>query len=99
MDSSSNFISTTGGIMTDEAGAITGELEVRTLAEAGLLEVSVRYAGAEEWYTVIGSPVPLSGKETDPAHLHQRVVTHLSSPGTVTEGNEEAISLLGLDRL
>ncbi|CAA9493759.1 MAG: hypothetical protein AVDCRST_MAG25-3512 [uncultured Rubrobacteraceae bacterium] len=99
MDYRSNISSTTGGVMTDEAGAVTGELEVRTVAEAGLLEVSVRYAGAEEWYTVSGSPVPLSGKEKDPMGLHGRVVARLSSPGTVVDGNEEPASLHGLDRL
>ncbi len=85
--------------MTDEAGAVTGELEVRTTPEAGLLDVCVRYAGAEEWYTVTGSPVPLSGEERDPGHLHERVVARLTSPGPVVDGNEEAASLRELDRL
>lgn len=99
MESFSNITSTRGGVMTDEAGAVTGELEVRTLAEAGLLEVSVRYTGAEEWYTATGSPIPLSGKETDPTELHERVVACLNSPETVVDGNEEAVSLRRLDRL
>ena len=99
MDSRSNFTSTTGGVMTEEAGAVTGELEVHTLAEAGLLEVSVRYAGAEEWYTVSGSPVPLSGKEADPTKLHERVVACLSTSAENADGNEEPTSLHGLDRL
>ena len=99
MDYRSNISSTTGGVRTDEAGAITGDLEVRTLAEAGLLEVSVRYAGAEEWYTVSGSPIPLSGREKDPIGLHERVVTRLNSPGTVVDGNEEPAALHGLDCL
>ena len=85
--------------MTDEAGAVTGELEVLTLPEAGLLEVRVRYAGAEEWYTVTGSPVPLSGEERDFGSLHERVVARLTSPGSIVDGNEEAASLWGLDRL
>ena len=85
--------------MTDEAGAITGDLEVRTLAEAGLLEVSVRYAGAEAWYTVSGSPIPLSGREMDPRGLHDRVVARLTSPGAVANGNEESASLHGIERL
>ena len=84
--------------MTEEAGAVTGDLEVRTLPEAGLLDVSVRYAGAEEWYTVTGSPVPLSGKEADPGELHEHIVRLLTNPGPVVDGNEEAASLRGLDR-
>jgi hypothetical protein len=85
--------------MTDEAGAVTGELEVRTTPEAGLLDVHVRYAGAEEWYTVTGSPVPLSGEERNPGDLHERVVARLTGQGSVVDGNEEAASLRGLDRL
>ncbi len=85
--------------MTEEAGAVTGELEVRTLPEAGLLDVHVRYAGAEEWYTVTGSPVPLPGEETDPIELHEHVVERLTSPRPGVDGNEETTSLRGLDRL
>ena len=47
--------STTGGVTTKEAGAVTGDLEIATRAEGDALEVSVRwYAGAEERYTVEG---------------------------------------------
>ncbi len=99
MESRSHVVSTTGGVMTDEAGAVTGELEVRTLPEAGLLDVRVRYAGAEEWYTVTGSPVPLSGEGRDPGDLHERVVAHLTHPGPTENGNEAATSLREIDRL
>jgi hypothetical protein len=91
------FASTTGGVMTKEAGAVTGDLEISTRAEGDALGVSVRYAGAEEWYTVEGSPIslastaPLSPGEL--CELHQRVLTHLSSPGMVVDGNELPISL------
>src|SRR5918998_5185210 len=54
----SEFVSTVGGVMTEEAGAVTGDLELLTRpAEVGALEALVRYAGAEEWYTVSGSPL------------------------------------------
>lgn len=99
MEARSTITSTQGGVMTDEAGAVTGELELRTLPEAGLLDVRVRYAGAEEWYTVTGSPVPLSGEETDLGELHERVVARLTSPGPVEDENEEAASLRGIERL
>jgi hypothetical protein len=94
------FASTTGGVMTEEVGAVTGELEVamRPLAAEGA-EVTVRYAGAEEWYTVEGSPIELdnAGSLTPPkrAELHESVVRHLTTPGMVVEGNEQATSLLG----
>lgn len=83
------FTSTTGGVMTDEAGAVTGELELLCRPGAGGLRVLVRYAGAEEWYTVCGSPVP----QTDGAG--KRVLQHLSTPGPVVDGNEQAATLEG----
>jgi hypothetical protein len=46
--------------MTEEVGVVTGDLEVPTrLLAAEDIEVTVRYAGAEEWYTVEGSPIQL----------------------------------------
>ncbi|MER6385303.1 hypothetical protein [Streptomyces sp. NPDC001250] len=45
--------------MTDEAGVITGDLTLRTGLgdDAPSAHVSVQYTGAEEWYTLTGSPV------------------------------------------
>lgn len=91
----STFDSTTGGVMTEEAGAITGELEAATRSEKGSAEVKIRYAGAEEWYTVEGSPLEPRESE-DPVTLHERVVDHLKSPRNVLNGNEEPVSLEGL---
>jgi len=43
--------------MTEEVGAITGELELQTNATPdGTVEAMVRYAGAQDFYTVSGSP-------------------------------------------
>ncbi len=85
--------STVGGVMTDEVGAVTGDLEIVTrLRDAGLLDVFVRYAGSEEWYTVTGSPVSLDGRSFS-ADPHERVVEHLTTPGPVVDGNEEPVSL------
>jgi hypothetical protein len=54
----STFVSTTGGVMTDEVGTITGELELLTSRTPdGGIEAMVRYAGAQDLYTVSGSPV------------------------------------------
>jgi hypothetical protein len=86
--------STMGGVMTDEVGAVTGDLEVTTrLLGAGLLGVYVRYAGAEEWYTVAGSPVSVD-ERSSLDELHKRVVKHLTTPGPVVDGNEVPRSLL-----
>ncbi|WP_327713242.1 hypothetical protein OG912_38645 (plasmid) [Streptomyces sp. NBC_00464] len=56
-----------GGAMTDEAGVITGDLTVRTARLADhRVSVTVQYTGAEERYTLTGSPtaVPADGLET-----------------------------------
>jgi hypothetical protein len=93
----STIYSTAGGVMTDEVGAVTGDLEIVTWVATERLGVSVRYPGADEWYTVTGSPVSLeaAGHYT-PADLHERVVSHLSKPGPAVNGNEEPVSLEGL---
>jgi hypothetical protein len=83
--------------MTKEAGAVTGDLEIATRAEGDALEVLVRYAGAEEWYTVEGGPVDLASAAPPSAdelrELHERVLSHLSRPGRVVDGNELPVSL------
>ena len=45
--------------MTDEVGAITGELELltRVTPDGDGIEAMVRYTGAQDLYTVLGSPV------------------------------------------
>jgi len=88
----STIRSTVGGVMTEEAGAVTGDLEILTRPGTEGLCVSVRYAEADEWYTVTGSPVSL-GDRSSPAEVHERVVSHLTRPGPVVEGNEELASL------
>jgi hypothetical protein len=96
---SATFTSTTGGVMTDEAGAITGELEVETRVEDGGVAVRARYAGADEWYAVTGSPVTIGeGSTCDVRALHERIVAHLRRPGPMVDGNEEAVSWWGSPR-
>ena len=95
--------STVGGVMTEEVGAMTGDLEVATRPlAAGDIEVTVRYAEADEWYTVEGSPIELGKVGRLPKfklrELHESVVGHLTTPGRVVEGNEQATSLLGFSR-
>jgi hypothetical protein len=88
------FRSTVGGVLTDEVGAVTGDLELQTLLDPEDLCVYVRYAGAGEWYTVAGSPVS-PGDRSYPADTHERVVEHLTTPVPVVDGNEEPASLRG----
>jgi uncharacterized protein YcsI (UPF0317 family) len=90
----STVTSTTGGVMCREVGAITGDLEVSTRLVPKGLEVNARYAGADEWYTVEGSPVPLENAENaKPEDLHDLVVERLTTPGKVVDGNERPSTL------
>ncbi|MFI9256034.1 hypothetical protein [Streptomyces sp. NPDC053069] len=50
-----------GGVMTDDVGVITGDLTVRTTPgpDGHTAHVTVQYTGADEWYTLTGSPTPI----------------------------------------
>lgn len=93
----SGFVSTAGGVMTEEAGAVTGDLELLTRAveagEGAALEALVRYAGAGEWYTVSGSPLAAGGE--DHRALHEAALARLTTPGSVEDGNEPPVDLRG----
>jgi hypothetical protein len=92
-ESRSTFTSITGGVISEEAGAVTGELELLCKPETDGLHVAARYAGADEWYTVSGSPVRIQGNPDD---AMERVPGHLSTPGPVVDGNERAVTLEGV---
>ncbi len=86
----STFTSTAGGVMTEEAGAVTGELELLCRPGADGLDVLVRYDGADDWYTVSGSPVRARGDEDE---TREQVLGRLCTPGPVVDGNEGAVTL------
>ena len=77
---------------------MTGDLEITTRPRAGGVEVVVRYVGADEWYTVEGSPIKSNNaggsSPSELRGLHEQVVGHLTTPGPVVQGNEEPVSLL-----
>ncbi|MBO8198378.1 hypothetical protein JW613_08665 [Streptomyces smyrnaeus] len=69
-----------GGIMTDEVGVITGDVTVVTRsAPGGRAAIEVQYTGAEEWYTLTGSPAPLPPEGL--AALHAQIVDLLRQGG------------------
>jgi hypothetical protein len=85
--------------MTEEAGAITGELELltRVTPDGDGIEAMVRYAGAQDLYTVSGSPVhPVSAHPDQVGHrtAHERILEALTTPGRVESGNEMPVDLL-----
>ena len=78
--------------MTEEAGAVTGDLELLTRpADEGYADVLVGYAGADEWYTVSGSPV----EGGDLRATHEALLARLTTPGPYEGGNELPVDLLG----
>jgi hypothetical protein len=85
--------------MTDEVGAITGELELQTRAtpDGSAVEAMVRYAGAQDLYTISGSPVrTVSERPDQAAHraAHERILETLTTPGRIKSGNEKPVDLL-----
>ncbi|GAA3378089.1 hypothetical protein GCM10020367_56250 [Streptomyces sannanensis] len=62
-----------GGVRTDEAGVITGELDVHTTWFGSQAQVAVQYSGASDWFTVSGSPVDCPS-ERDSRNLHELVI-------------------------
>ncbi len=78
-DRSSPFVAGPGGVMTDEVGVVTGDLELRTTLEGGVLRALVRYEGAEEWYAVTGASCRLADPRDHDA-VHQVLLGVLNRP-------------------
>ncbi len=69
-----------GGVMTDEVGVITGELELHTrLADDGTLILRIRYKGAAEWYRPEGGAYRLHDPR-DHAVVHRVLADLLHRP-------------------
>ncbi len=98
---SSLFASTTGGVMTEEAGAVTGDLELltRPTSDGRAIEALVGYAGARDLHTVSGSPVRAVSEGPDEEEhraAHERILVLLTTPGRAEGGgNELPADLLG----
>ena len=88
------FASTTGGVMTEEAGAVTGDLELltRPTPDGRAIEALVGYAGARDLYTVSGSPVRAVSESPDAEEhraAHGHILGLLTTPGRADEGGNE----------
>jgi hypothetical protein len=76
----STFNAIPDGVMTNEVGVITGDLELRTTcASDGALTLAIRYAGADEWYTIKGGDYRLHDGR-DHVVVHRLLVTILRRP-------------------
>ncbi len=60
-------------MLTDEAGALTGDVTVHTTWAEGEARVAVQYSGASDWFTMSGSPVPCATEE-ESRDFHDAVV-------------------------
>ncbi|MET9469046.1 hypothetical protein ABZY44_30470 [Streptomyces sp. NPDC006544] len=66
--------------MTDEVGVITGDVTLTTeVGPDNSVQVRIQYTGAEEWYTLTGSPAPLPRGGL--AVFHERVVDAVKAGG------------------
>jgi hypothetical protein len=69
-----------GGLMTEDVGVITGDLELRTISHRdGTVTAKVRYAGANEWYRLRGGSCRLAD-ERDHAAVHSLLAGVLNRP-------------------
>jgi hypothetical protein len=69
-----------GGVMTEEVGVVTGDLELRTTVDgAGVVTAKVRYAGAAEWYRLRGGSCKLVDSK-DHAAVHSLLAGVLNRP-------------------
>ncbi|WP_103959144.1 hypothetical protein [Nonomuraea solani] len=69
--SDSSVVAGPGGVMTAEAGVVTGEVTVRTEVAHDRVTVRIQYVDADEWYEVEGSPL---GPADSGPRLHREIV-------------------------
>ena len=78
-NSRSSDVNAPGGVMTDEAGVITGELTLRSELSGATVTLRVQYKDADEWYTVTGAKATLKDP-ADAEALHIVVSAILNRP-------------------
>jgi len=77
METKTSTFTATHGVMTQEVGVISGELELRTTCqEDGTLELNIAYVGAKDVYTVLGENYKLYDVR-DHSVIHQILATML----------------------
>jgi hypothetical protein len=72
-----DFVAPPGGVMTDEVGAVTGELTLRTEVGEGTVTQRVQYKDADEWYVPTGITPTLGEGGIDA--LHASTLARLST--------------------
>ncbi|WP_377890349.1 hypothetical protein [Alkalihalobacillus sp. R86527] len=80
MDQKSSIFTATHGVMTEEVGVISGELELRTSCDGeGHVTLAITYVGAEEWYSLPGNEYRLHDVR-DHKVIHRMLVSVLERP-------------------
>ncbi|MEU9376076.1 hypothetical protein AB0D94_20190 [Streptomyces sp. NPDC048255] len=69
-----------GGILTEELGAISGDLTVHTTWTGLHAQLAVQYTGSSEWFTLRGSPLHCTSEHESRA-MHQRLVEAVRKGG------------------
>ncbi|MFG3055468.1 hypothetical protein ACGFZP_31610 [Kitasatospora sp. NPDC048239] len=77
-----------GGVMTVEVGVVTGDLTLRTTWDGRQAILDVQYDGADEWYTVEGSPVPAPSADAAEA-AHRAMADTVRRGGAATTADLE----------
>ncbi|MFE6844835.1 hypothetical protein [Streptomyces sp. NPDC057686] len=72
-----------GGVSTEEAGVLCGDLTVHTTWSGQEAQVAVQYSGGSDWFTITGSPVPCASEDGSRL-LHQAVVDAVRTGGAAT---------------
>ncbi len=72
-----------GGVRTEEAGIVAGELTVHTAWDGKQADVRVQFSGTSQWFTLTGSPAPCPTRQ-DSRRLHQAVVEAVRAGGGAT---------------
>ncbi|MEU6312182.1 hypothetical protein [Streptomyces sp. NPDC047014] len=80
-----------GGVRTDGAPVLTGQLDVHTTwTEAdGMAHVAVQHSGGAEWFTLTGSPVPCPSAEASRT-LHDAVLRAVRAGNAATLPHPDA---------
>lgn len=78
------FTAPPGGVMTRQAGAVTGDLTCKVTPGGTHPRVQVAYTGSEDWYDVQGTP----GAEVVDAETAAKVLS--ADPGVDGSGNPAA---------
>ncbi len=61
-----DIVAPPGGVMTDEVGAVTGDLTLEPIADTdGTVCLRVQYKGADEWYKVTDAEIKVDPNNAD----------------------------------